>query len=117
MSTPVSATSTRATVSLAPGIVVSRSAASRKGHSPDVDLRLHSLDRPWKKMPVPERDPPSRKTVGQANEVNLVRERAGGEMETTCLGHGHASRVYFSTGRILFRFRHPPPMSAASDAL
>ena len=33
MSTPISATSTRATVSLTPGIVVSRSAASRKGRS------------------------------------------------------------------------------------
>ena len=33
MSTPTSATSTRATVSLTPGIVVSRSAASRKGRS------------------------------------------------------------------------------------
>ena len=31
MSTPISATSTRATVSLTPGIVCSRSAASRKG--------------------------------------------------------------------------------------
>ena len=78
-----------------------RGIAVSKAH---VDLRLNIRARAQKNMPVSECDPTSRETVSQAREVDLVRERAGGEMQRR--GLGHASRVYCNVSRIWFQFRH-----------
>ena len=56
---------------------------------------------------------PGRRLSTKPTKLTSYGRERGGEMETRCPGHRHASRVYFGAGRVLFRFRHLRGVPAA----